>query len=79
MNDKEITKANISTIASGEEVVGIVKNWTCEQKGIYALKIFIDSENSLVEKNKYNNVLVLPINCGSVDQADYKYTCNTTT
>jgi peptidoglycan hydrolase-like protein with peptidoglycan-binding domain len=26
MNDKEITKANISTIASGEEVVGIVKN-----------------------------------------------------
>jgi len=33
----------------------------------------------LVEKNKYNNVLVLPINCGSVDQADYKYTCNTTT
>jgi hypothetical protein len=33
----------------------------------------------LVEKNKYNNVLVLPINCGSVDQKDYKYSCNATT
>jgi hypothetical protein len=43
------------------------------------LKVFIDSDNDLIEKNKYNNVSVVPINCGAVAQQDYKYSCNSVT
>ena len=32
----------------------------------------------LVESNKYNNVLVFPVNCGGVAN-DFKYTCNNKT
>jgi len=76
INDKEINKSNIVAMEPGQEAVAIVQNWTCEKEGIYALKVFIDSENQLVEKNKFNNVLVVPINCGNVDQQDHKYVCN---
>ncbi|MFA5230251.1 MAG: hypothetical protein WC422_02335 [Candidatus Paceibacterota bacterium] len=39
----------------------------------------MDSSNNLVETTKANNVVVVPLNCGGVDQKDYKYICNPTT
>jgi len=40
--------------------------------------VFVDSQNDITETNKYNNVIVFPVNCGGVTQ-DLKYACNTTT
>ena len=42
------------------------------------MKIFLDHDNQLTEKNKYNNVLVVPVNCGDVKQEDFKYSCDAT-
>jgi len=39
----------------------------------------VDSSNNLVETLKANNVVVVPLNCGGVDQKDHKYVCNQTT
>jgi hypothetical protein len=39
----------------------------------------VDSSNNLVENNKFNNAIVIPINCGNVTQKDFKYVCNETT
>lgn len=38
----------------------------------------MDHDNQLIEQNKFNNVLVVPINCGNVKQEDFKYSCDTT-
>ena len=76
INEKEISTANISAMKPEAEVIAIVTNWTCEKPGIYALKVFVDSESNLIESRKDNNVLVIPINCGGVDQEDAKYRCN---
>ncbi len=79
INDQEINKANINAIKPNDEVMAITQNWVCPAKGIYALKIFVDSSNNLVETVKANNVVVVPLNCGGVDQKDHKYVCNQTT
>jgi hypothetical protein len=39
----------------------------------------VDSSNNLVETIKANNVVVVPLNCGGVNQNDHKYICNSTT
>jgi len=78
INEREIINKNIPPLSNGKEYESINYDWKCEQKGIYIFKFFVDSKNELIEGNKYNNVLVFPVNCGGVI-SDFKYSCNVDT
>lgn len=76
INEREVKSNAIPKLNPGKDVLSIDYDWTCPEKGIYIVKIFVDSKNDLIEDNKFNNVLVFPINCGGVSQ-DLKYSCST--
>ncbi len=78
INEKEVSSNQIKSLSAGEENLSINYNWKCPQKGIYIFKIFVDSSNSLIETNKFNNVLVFPVNCGGVTN-DLRYSCSSET
>jgi peptidoglycan hydrolase-like protein with peptidoglycan-binding domain len=77
LDDKIEASVETFELKPDQEAIVMAHTWTCKEKGIYALKIFLDNDNQLVEKNKFNNVLVVPINCGNVAQDDFKYICDT--
>ncbi len=78
INEEEVSNKNIPELSSGEEALSADYTWTCEKEGIYVFKLFVDNTNKLVESNKYNNILVFPVNCGGVAN-DFKYACNNKT
>ncbi len=78
INEKEVSSNSVKSLNAGEDNLSINYNWKCTQKGIYVFKIFVDSDNELVEINKFNNVLVFPVNCGGVTK-DLKYSCSSET